>query len=266
MQLPETNNTLIDPFTLFSKTWTQYQALFAPLFATAFLGIFAASFISIFNTEDQDSYFIGQLIFLASIIPSTISEAAVIMLVSMKRDLESTSIARAYSLVFPLIHRLLIPSILLSFFMVTSFPIIALIYALNVYLAMLAGTLFCIVLARTSLYVPVILLEQSSRPWSMSFILSPIIRSNDLVKGKTLRTLGLLAPVVLGAGILTVIVPAVMGVGGPDGNKVALILTVSIVSALIQPYIIILTLFIYENYAQVEAQKEIDELSINPDV
>ena len=71
---------------------------------------------------------------------------------------------------------------------------------------------------------------------------------------------------VLGAGILTVRVPAVMGVGGPDGNKVALILTVSIVSALIHPYIIILTLFIYQNYAQVEAQKEIDELGINPDV
>lgn len=262
MQLPETNNTLIDPITLFSKTWTQYQALFAPLFATAFLGIFAASLISGTNSDNQAGFFFGQLIFLASIIPSTISEAAVIMLVSMKRDLESTSIARAYSLVFPLIHRLLIPSILLAIF-INLFYVIS---VQNISLMAILMPLILFIVARTSLYVPVILLEQSSSPWSVSFILSPIIRSNALVKGKTLRTLGLLAPALLGAGILTVLVPAVMGVGGPDGSKVALILTGSIVSALIQPYIIILTLFIYENYAQVEAQKEIDELSINPNV
>ena len=116
MKLPEPNNTQLDPLALFSNALTQYQALFPSVFAAAFLGIFSAGLISSINSEGQVSFLSGELIFLAAIIPSAISEAAVIALVSIIRKGASSSISNAYFFVLLLAPRLLIPSIFLAIF------------------------------------------------------------------------------------------------------------------------------------------------------
>tara|TARA_Y100000590_G_scaffold283381_1_gene318788 strand:+ start:4628 stop:5422 length:795 start_codon:yes stop_codon:yes gene_type:complete len=255
MKLPEHNNTQLDFIALFSNTLTQYQALFPSVFATAFLGIFSAGLISSINSEGEASVLSGELIFLAAIIPATISEAAVIALVSIIRKGASSSISNAYFFVFLLAPRLLIPSILLAIF-VRVFQVATIEIPFLIFLVL---PMLLFIVARTALYVPVVLLENPRTPTSVISLVNPIFRSNALVKGKTLKTLGYLAPSLLVAGILPLLISGAVESAGI--NQVGILLAVSISSALIQPYVFILSLLIYEKYAAAETESTELDLS-----
>lgn len=218
-----------------------YRSAFGPLFAAAAIGALLANLLTnivVADPEESGTWVVPSLLSLAAIIPVAVSEAAVLVMVLDKRAGNGPTVSTAYAVGLRMAPRFVGAALLLGLLLAA-----ALVLTLLVPFLIFATFPFALfVIARWSLYGPAIVLGDTSAVGALRL-------SGQLVSGRTLRTLGILA-LLFGASLFAFAVAAALsdGVGGRVGPSIV-IGALSI--ALVQPFAFIVTLLLYEDYQRV---------------